>query len=358
MEFRLDEICRLLDGLLEGDGEIMVRGVNTLETAGAEEIAYAESDRYFELAIAGEAAAIVVDGDFPEMPGRNLLRVTNPKLMFMRIMEMFVSPLPASGVHPDASVANGANLADGVSVGACAVISSGVVIGARSVIEPGVYVGPGVIIGEDCYIEANAVLMKDIRLGDRVVIHAGSTIGGEGFGYIWQDDHHRKVPQLGTVHIEDDVEIGCNSCVDRATMGVTRIGRGTKIDNQVQVAHNNDIGEHVILVSQVGISGSVSVGTGAVLGGQAGVADHIKIGAGAQVGAATGVTCDIKPGEKVWGMPSRPFRRVLKEQAHLGRLPEMAKQLKLQEKELNSLQARLVELERMLSLQAVADTRK
>ncbi|VAX10877.1 UDP-3-O-[3-hydroxymyristoyl] glucosamine N-acyltransferase [hydrothermal vent metagenome] len=348
MEFRLEEICRLINGLLEGDGGIMVRGVNTLETASAEEIAYAESDRYFDLATAGEAAAIVVDKDFPEIPGRNLLRVTNPKLMFVRVMEMFVPPSPASGMHPDAFIADGANMAAGVSVGACAVISNGVMIGARTVIEPGVYVGPGVTIGEDCYIEANAVLMKDIRLGDRVIIHAGSTIGGDGFGYIWQDDHHHKIPQLGTVQIEDDVEIGCNSCIDRATMGATRIGRGTKIDNQVHIAHNNNIGEHVILAGQVGTAGSVTVEAGAVFGGQAGIADHIKVGAGAQVGGATSVTCDIKPGEKVWGMPSRPFRRVLKEQAYLGRLPEMAKQLKLQEQELNSLQARLIELERML----------
>jgi len=349
MVFCLDEISQKINGLLEGDGEIKIHNVNALKIARANEISYVESDRYHDLAIAGDAAALIVGDKFPKMPGRNLIRVSNPKLMFMHVMELFVPPLVLSGIHPDASIADGACLAADVSVGACAVISSGANIGARSMIKPGVYVGPGVVIGEDCYIAANVVLLKDIRLGDRVTIHAGSIIGGDGFGYAWLKDHHHKIPQLGIVQIDDDVEIGCNSCIDRATMGMTHIRRGTKIDNQVHIAHNNNIGEDVLIAAQFGTAGSVTIGNRAAFGGQVGVADHIDIGEGAQVGAATGVTCDIKPGETVWGMPSRPMRRVLREQAYLGRLPEMAKTIKQQEKQLKLLQAKLIELEQRLS---------
>jgi len=263
----------------------------------------------------------------------------------IQVMELFVPPPESTGIHADASIDEDAELGEGVSVGACAVVAGGACIGARTIIEPGAYVGPGVVVGEDCRIGANAVLMREVQIGNRVIIHAGTTIGGDGFGYVWLQDYHHKVPQLGTVQIDDDVEIGCNSCVDRATLGVTRIRRGTKIDNQVHLAHNNDIGEDVIITGQVGTAGSVTVGNGVMFGGQAGVADHVTIGDGARVGGATGVTCDIKPGETVWGMPSRPMKRVLREQASLARLPDALKVLKKQSKELEELKARLALLE-------------
>jgi UDP-3-O-[3-hydroxymyristoyl] glucosamine N-acyltransferase len=193
--------------------------------------------------------------------------------------------------------------------GGCAGVEAGARIGARTWIGPGAYLGEGVRVGADCRIEANVCCHPRVRLGDRVIVHGGASIGCDGFGYVWLDDHHHRVPQLGDVLIEDDVEIGANSCVDRATLGTTRIGRGSKIDNLVQVGHNCDIGEHVILVSQVGISGSVSVGAGALLAGQVGVADHKRIGAGARVGGATKVTRDLQPGEAVLGMPPRAVAR-------------------------------------------------
>lgn len=345
MQFCLEELCRHIGGRVDGDGRAAICGVSALETAGPEQITFAENERYLEQVQKGKAGAVIVSEDFPEIPGRNLLRVANPRLAFTQVMELFVPAPEVTGIHPDASIAGDVELGEGVSIGACAVVVDGTRVGAHTIIEPGAYVGPGVVIGDDCRIGVNAVLMQKVCIGNRVIIHAGATIGGDGFGFVWLKDHHHKVPQLGTVQIDDDVEIGCNSCIDRATLGVTRIRRGTKIDNQVHLAHNNDIGEDVIITAQVGTAGSVTIGKGAMFGGQAGIADHIKIGEGARVGAATGVTCDIKPGETVWGMPSRPMKRVLREQASLARLPDLLKAFKKQGKELEELKGRLAALE-------------
>lgn len=346
MQFQLEEIVARIGALLDGDGSLLITGVNSLELAGPEEITFAEDIRLAEKVAAGQAGAVLVAEDFPSMPDRNLLRTAEPRVAFFRIMELFAPQPEPSGIHLDASIAPDAELAEDVSVGACAVISSGASIGARTIVDPGAYVGPGVVIGEGCHIEPNAVLMQGVSLGNRVIIHAGATIGGDGFGYFWLKDHHHKIPQLGKVQIDDDVEIGCNSCVDCATLGVTRIRRGTKIDNQVQIAHNNDIGEDVIFVGHSGTAGSVTVGQGTMVGGKAGIADHVEVGAGARIGAATGVTCDIDAGETVWGVPSRPIKRVLKEQASVARLPEMMKAFRKQSKELEDLKQRLELLEK------------
>jgi UDP-3-O-[3-hydroxymyristoyl] glucosamine N-acyltransferase len=202
-----------------------------------------------------------------------------------------------------------------------------------------------VSIGADCRIGPNVSLMPGVSLADRCTLHAGVTVGGDGFGFVWAGDHHHKVPQLGTVVIEDDVEIGCNSCVDRATFGVTRIGRGTKIDNLVQVAHNADIGEHCILVAQAGLAGSVTLGRGAMLSGQVAVTDHVSVGAGARIGGQSGVTGDVAAGETLFGTPARPLKRTLREQAALGRLPDLLKTVERQEAAIEALTARLAALE-------------
>jgi UDP-3-O-[3-hydroxymyristoyl] glucosamine N-acyltransferase len=188
-------------------------------------------------------------------------------------------------------------------------------------------VGDGVTIGEDCLIGPHVVIYRQTHIGDRVRIHGGSVIGGDGFGYVFHDGRHVKVPQVGNVIIEDDVEIGCNVCVDRATIGSTMIKRGTKIDNLVQIAHNDRIGQHVIMSGQVGLSGSVTIGNYAVLGGKAGVVDHVTIGERAQVGAASVVTKAVAPGEVVWGYPARPIRSTKHQLASLSRLPSLLKRV-------------------------------
>ncbi len=344
MAYSLNEVCEYVQGRLEGDGDVLIQGVNSLDGAGTAEITFAENDRYLDKVSSGQAAAIVVAEDFPDLPGCNLVRVSNPRFVFMQIMEMFVTPLEMTGVHSKASIAGGANLDKTVSVGACAVIADRANIGAHTIIEAGAYVGVDVAIGADCYIGANAVLMKNIQIGDRVVIHAGATIGGEGFGFAWLKDHHHKVPQLGSVQIDDDVEIGCNSCVDRATMGVTRIRRGTKIDNQVHIAHNNDIGEDVIIAGQFGSSGSVTIGNRAVFGGKSCIADHLSVGENAQVGGASVVIKDVEAGAVVFGMPAQAKRQTFQELAYIKRLPALSKTVKAQEKALQQLQKQLAAL--------------
>lgn len=345
MGFSLGKIAAHVGAQLEGNGALEILRLASLEEAGAGELCFADSPKKLEAVQASEAGAIVVGLDFPETPGRNLLRAENPRLVFLYVMEMFVPKSIPLGVHPSAVISSSAQLDANVSVGPCAVIDEDVQIGSDTRLDAGVYIGRGVKIGSGCHIEPNVSLFDGVVLGDRCIVHAGAVIGGEGFGYQWLGDHHHKIPQLGNVVIEDDVNIGCNTCIDRATLDTTRIRRGSKIDNLVQIGHNNDIGEHVILVSQVGVSGSVKIGTGAVLGGQVGVADHLEIGAGSQIGAQGGVTCDIKPGEKIWGTPSRPMKRVLREQAALGKLPELLKQFRGQERLIGELLQRIEALE-------------
>ncbi|MBU0500503.1 MAG: UDP-3-O-(3-hydroxymyristoyl)glucosamine N-acyltransferase [Gammaproteobacteria bacterium] len=345
-EFRLHQLLAQLGLDAPEAPDIPIRGLATLEDAGPDQIAFAESKRYLEQVIATQAALVLAPADFPPMPDRHLLRVEKPRLSFLRLAECFVEGPAFSGIHPAASVHPEANLAAGVSIGACAVISRAVRVSTNSLIGPGVFLGEGVSIGADCRIDANVSILPGVSIGDRVIIRSNTSIGGEGFGYVWIEDHHHPVPQLGRVVIDDGVEIGCNCCIDRATLGVTRIGRGTKIDNQVHIAHNCEIGEHVILVAQLGLAGGVKIGAGALLGGQVAVANNVSIGAGAKVGACTGVMQDIAPGEAVLGAPSRERRQFMKEQASLSRLPDALKQIKAMQRELDALRGRLAALEK------------
>lgn len=341
MALSLFEIQQHVGGRLEGDADTMISGVNSLALAGSGEISFAESERYLERARRSDASALIVPVGFPGAGSSNWLRVDDPRRAFVAVMMLFDEAGPVGcGIHPKAVIAeHGVRLGERVAIAECAVIRGDVRIGAGTCIESGVHVGQGVTIGCDCRIGPNAVLMPQLVIGDRVVIHAGTVIGGDGFGYLWSGDRQKKIPQLGTVQIDDDVEIGCNVCIDRATFGVTRIRRGAKIDNLVQIAHNNDIGEHSILVSQVGLSGSVTLGKRVTLAGQVGVADHVAIGDGATAAARTGVLKDIKSGQVVWGTPNRPIKQVMRELACLARLPRLFSQVR-------TLGARLGELEK------------
>ncbi|MGH8501447.1 MAG: UDP-3-O-(3-hydroxymyristoyl)glucosamine N-acyltransferase [Gammaproteobacteria bacterium] len=347
MKLSLRELRDRFGGKIIGDLDVGIDGCASLETASAGEIAFAEAARYRQQVEAGRASAYLVTEDFPQMPDQTLWLVARPRETFIRLLSLFhPGPRYAPGVHPSATVAPSARLGEGVTVCEHAVIREEAHVGAGTVIESCVHVGRGVTLGENCWIGPNVSLLHGVKLADRVTVHAGAVIGGDGFGYLWMDNRHTKVPSLGSVQIDDDVEIGCNVCIDRATFGATRIRRGTKIDNLVQIGHNNDIGEDAIIVSQVGLSGTVKIGDRAVLAGQVGVADHIEIGAGATVAAASGVSKNVPPGETVWGYPARRIRTAWRELAHIARFPHFMRRLKILEARISSLDDSLKKLDK------------
>ncbi len=315
-----------MGGTLEGDGAAEVRGVAALENAGPAHLTYAEGERQLARAAASRAGCILVP-EGVRLAGHTTVAVKHPKLAFARAAEALVpAARPAAGIHPTALVSPEARLGEGVSVGPYVVVEAGAKVGPRTMLGAGVVVGREADIGEECVLHARVVLYPGARLGRRVVVHAGAVIGSDGFGYVFAEGKHHKFPQLGGVVIEDDVEIGSNTTVDRGALGTTVIGAGTKIDNLVQVAHNVRVGRHCVIAAQTGISGSVEIGDYVVLAGQVGVADHVKIEeravVGAQAGIPTGKT--IRKGTTVWGTPARPLAEFKKMYAHLSHLPELA----------------------------------
>jgi UDP-3-O-[3-hydroxymyristoyl] glucosamine N-acyltransferase len=344
----LGEIAAAIGATLEGEPAVPVERMAALDEAGPGDLCYADSARRAEQVRASAAVGCIVGEDFPAAPGVNLLRLADPKQGFFRALELFRPDRRLAGIHPSAVVAADAVLGEGVGVGACAVIESGAVVGGGSQVRAGAYVGAGVRIGRDCDVGVNVVLLDGSVLGDRCILHPGVVLGSDGYGYQWTGDHHHKIPQVGGVVLEDDVELGANTCIDRATVGETRIGRGSKFDNLVHIAHNNRIGAHVLLTGQVAVAGSSRIGDGVVAGGQAGIADHVSVGAGVQIGAQAGVIGDIEAGARVWGTPARPMQRVLREQAALGRLPQTLRDLARQRQELAELRDRLARLEARL----------
>jgi len=328
MERTLAALCEQLRGELIGDGRTIIRGINGFDRAQPGELTYADSPQHLADALASQAAAIVVPQTVTDLQGRPGIRVRDPKLAFAVLLGVFYpEPVEPVGVHPTAVIGSNARLAEGVSIRPHACIGDNVSIGRGTVIGSGVAIGPDVMIGESCIIDPNVVIYRRTQIGSRVLIHAGVAIGGDGFGYVFNNGAYVKIPQVGNVVIEDDVELGCNVCVDRATVGSTIIRQGTKIDNLVQIAHNDRIGKHVIMSGQVGLSGTVTVGDYTILGGKAGVVDHITIGARAQVGAASVVTRSIPDGQTVWGFPARDIRETKRQMAALARLPELLKRL-------------------------------
>ena len=330
MKINLSDIQKHVGGELCGSADLTITGVNSLELAESGEISFAENEKFLSQARQSHASVVVIPKSFPELENTTTLRVDHPKQTFIGIMMLFEdTSARISGIHPSASIAGqDVQLGDNVAVAEHAVIRPGVVIGANSCIDAGVHIASDVSIGRNCRIGPNVTVLSRVKIGNGVIIHSGTVIGGEGFGYFWNGEKQQKVPQLGGVQIDDDVEIGCNVCIDRATFGVTRIRSGVKIDNLVQIAHNNDIGEHSIIVSHVGLSGSVTLGKRVTLAGQVGVADHIHIGDGATAAARTGISKDVQPGQVVWGAPNRPIKQVMKEMACIPKLPKLITQVR------------------------------
>jgi len=337
MEITLKELAQRLDGKIVGDENLTVTAVAGLEEAQPSELSFLANSRYQDKLATTQAAAVIVSGDVQDAPV-TLLIASNPYVAFARALEIFrPEKRPAPGISSQAWIDPTAEIGVGVSLFPFTYIGQNARIGARTVLHPFVYVGDDAQIGEDCRISPQVNVGERCIIGNRVTLHSGVVVGADGFGFAQEGPHHIKIPQVGIVCIEDDVEIGANTCVDRATMGETRIGKGSKIDNLVQVAHNVQVGEDVILVSQTGISGSTSIGDRTMIGGQVGVVGHVQIGSDVKIGAKSGVHSAIPDGKIVGGIPTMPYDKFLKTISIFKNLPKMRERLIKLEKEVKAL---------------------
>jgi len=327
----VSELAALVGGeVFSGSGDAVIEGPAALESARPGEISFFAHPRYAADLRTTRATAVLVPRDFAGETPAACVRVDDPSAAFTRVTREFTrEPAPpAAGVHPSAVVHPGAQIAPDASVGEHAVVMPGAVLGPRSALLAGAYVGAGARLGAGCLLHPHAVVCHGCVLGDRVVLHTGVVVGSDGFGYDTKDGRHVKIPQSGIVVVEDDVEIGANTTIDRARFGRTVIGEGTKIDNLVMIAHNVVIGKHCIICAQVGIAGSARIGDYVILAGQAGLVGHIRVGDGAIVGAQTGVSNDVAPGARVVGSPPRPIGEWKRSIVRVDKLAELYDRVK------------------------------
>jgi len=336
-EYKVKDLAAAIGGDVAGDGERFIRGVNGVGEAGPEDASFVANPRYLPLLKNTRAGAVVVGKDV-EAAGVTLIKVDAPYVAFMKIVVLFAPPPSVpQGVSPSAFVHASARLGADVGLGPFAVVDAGAVVGDRTTIGAGSYVGRDARVGSDTLLYANVTLRERVRIGDRCIFHPGVVIGSDGFGFATQDDIHHKIPQIGTVVIEDDVEIGANTTVDRGTLGETRIGRGSKLDNLIQIAHNVQIGEGTLIAAQTGISGSTKVGNYCVFAGQVGVVGHITIGDRAILAAQAGVAKSVPPGATYWGFPARPIMEVKRDEARIKMLEKLFARVRALEHELELL---------------------
>ncbi len=339
--FSLLELAQHVNGRVKGDGEVTITGVAPITAAKKGDLTFIRHKKYIKQLEKCRASALIVSdelseniGDFP------LMIVENPELAFAKIAWLFYrKPSFSALIHNTSVVHNSSQVSESCYIGPFAHIGREAEIGHKTVIMTGSYIGNNVVIGEECLIYPNVVIMDDCMIGNRVIIHAGVVIGSDGFGYVTDSSgRHIKIPQMGNVIIEDDVEIGANSTIDRATFGSTIIKRGTKIDNMVHIGHNVHVGENCIMAGQVGIAGSAKLGNNVVLAGQVGVADHVEIGDRVRIGAKSGVHSYIPPGTDAVGLPAKPVSEFFRQYANIRRIERLRK-------EIEELKQRVKELE-------------
>ena len=335
---RLSELAERLDCRLEGDGNIEITRVATLEAAGPGDITFLANAKYASVLPSTRASAVIVKHDVPSAPCA-MLRTEEPYLAFARAVGLFAPAWrPAAGVHAMAAVAATVRLGREVSIGPFTSIGEAASIGDRTVIFPNVTIGPGAVIGSDCVIHSNVSVRERITIGDRVILQNGVVVGGDGYGFVRRSDgSHEKIPQVASVVIENDVELGANTTVDRPAVGETRIKAGTKIDNLVQVGHGVIVGRNVLLAAQVGIAGSTEIGDDVMFGGQVGVGGHLTIGRGSVAVGQSGITNSIEPGSMVAGYPAIDTREWRRASAVYRRLPELKRRI-------TELEAKMAEL--------------
>jgi UDP-3-O-[3-hydroxymyristoyl] glucosamine N-acyltransferase len=341
---QVTELAAHVGGQVIGAGEILIARVANLESASHNDIIYVEDPKLFAAAGESKAACVIVPRG-AQVRASCRIEVDKPKLAFAKIAALLHPPKErAAGIHPSAVISETATVDPTVHVGPHVVISEYAKVGAGTRLEASVTLGANVTVGEGCVLHPNVVLYDGVSVGNRVILHAGVCLGADGFGYVRDDLGYHKFPQIGTVVIEDDVELGAYTCVDRAALGQTRIGRGTKLDNMVHVGHNCDIGERVVIAAQTGISGSVTIEDDCVIGGQVGFGDHITVQSGAVIGSKAGVLPGkiVRPGVW-WGIPIQPLDEYKRLNAHLGRVPQMRDEVKELRRKLEELENHLRE---------------
>jgi UDP-3-O-[3-hydroxymyristoyl] glucosamine N-acyltransferase len=325
---RVAEIADYLKAVFEGAGDLEIAGVAPLESAGPREIAFIGNRKAAAHAGQSRAGCLLVTNEFPA--GRTVIRVGDPRGGLASVIGLLHPPPPITpGAHPTAVIAPDAEIAPSAAIGPHAVIGAGVRIGERTSVGANCAIGTGTRIGADGLLHPHVTIYDHVSIGDRAVLHSGCVLGADGFGFVRGPDGYRKFPQIGRVEIGDDVEIGANSCIDRAALGVTRIGDGVKLDNLVHIAHNCSIGRHVIIAAQTGLSGGVVVEDYAVIGGQVGIGDKARIETGAVLGSGCGILTSkiVRKGQVVWGTPARPLKEHLEQLASLSRLPKLRREI-------------------------------
>jgi UDP-3-O-[3-hydroxymyristoyl] glucosamine N-acyltransferase len=324
---KLKDIANLIDGEIIGDGELDITGAAGISDAKEGDITFLSTQKLLEGLKNSRASAVIIKEPIEGLEKPQII-TKNPQYAFAQLLSRFyVKPHPFMGISKNAFVSDTAIIGQDVTIYPFVYISDGVNIGSGTVIYPGVFIGKNSNVGEECLIYPNVAIREGVSIGSRVIIHANAVIGSDGFGYVFEEGMHQKIPQVGGVIIEDDVEIGANATIDRATTGNTIIGKGTKIDNLVQIGHNVTVGKNVILVAQVGIAGSSKIGNGVILGGQVGVADHATVEAGTMIGAKGGAMGEMKR-DVYSGILPMPHREWLKAMAVFAKLPELNKKIK------------------------------
>jgi UDP-3-O-[3-hydroxymyristoyl] glucosamine N-acyltransferase len=340
MEMSLAGLNQVVNGELNGDPEKIIRGIAPFDAAGSDDITFADSPKILKRISDTRAGAVIVPLQFhaDASASTHFIKSANPRLAFAKILQLWFPRVPLfQGISPQASIGQNVSFGDDVAVGVTAVIQDNVTIGSRTIIHPHAVIGDGVRIGDDVEIYPHVTILSRCVIGNRVIVHAGTVIGSDGFGFVPDGEKHFKIPQVGIVQIDDDVEIGACNTIDRATFGKTWIRQGVKTDNHVHIAHNVTVGENTLIVAQVGIAGSTKIGKNVTLAGQAGIGGHIVIGDHVTVGPQAGVTRSVPDGEVVSGTPEIPHRLWLRVSQIIPKLPELKKRIADMEKRLDAL---------------------
>lgn len=343
MEVTLRHIAESVSGTIEGDTQVLIRGINSLALAEKGEISFLSDPRLKDQVKTTNASAVIVKESISLYQGPQLV-VADPTLAYAKVATIFASQTPRfPGISEKSIIAEGVHIGKNVSIYPFVYVGKESIIGNEVTLFPGVYIGDRVTVGKESVLYPNVTIMSDCIIGKNVIIHAGTVIGSDGFGFARDGDINIKIPQTGIVQIEDEVEIGAQNAIDRAALGKTKIGKGVKTDNLVQIGHNVAIGENTIIVAQVGIAGSTKIGNNVIIGGQVGFTDHIEIGDRVMIGSKSGVSKSIPAGQVVSGIPTMPHQLWLRTRNHIKKLPEYSERLKELEKELKELREQLKE---------------